>query len=689
MTRLQSIARPNITSQSTLEDRQRSRLASFAILLCLVFTLSACADKNEVPQDDTGKPSESSEAGGEVDESQGSASGSDTVPSDPDTEAPASDNISENAESEQSMKGEGELALVDRAAELGIDFIQTSGASGKRYFPEASSSGVAAFDYDLDGDMDIYLSQAHDLDIDIDQDASGTSSTDGPGQDRLYRNMLVESGELSFEDATAAMGIPPGGYGTGVAVGDYDLDGDPDLLVAQYGADRLLRNDGVSGFKDVTSEAAPALLDERWSSSASFFDKDQDGDLDLFIARYVNYTPELHRPCFALNGIEDYCGPSSYRPAVDQLLENRGDGTFEDITGPAGIAQAIAAGLGVVAADLNGDDLLDLFVANDGMENHLWINKGDGTFKDQALLAGVAYNSIGEWEAGMGVALEDFDGDADWDLYLTHLSDETNTYYHNKGNGIFEDDTQGRGLASTSLAWTGFGVVTPDVNKDGLLDIAVFNGGIIAQIPSDDSEEMSSSNEGASAFEAYHQPDYLLIHSESGRFTPAESLPSFSEPRTSRAAALADLDNDGDSDIIVVDLDDRPRVLLDEGAAAADSDDEGAWAGLQLLQAASTSETTAPRIEAIGATVTIELGSKKFIRRFHRDGSFQAASDPRIIIPASVLEQAELAGSTSLLIRWPKGEQEEIALSKLSPMRYNQLLQGQGVQTLGSNQSPF
>ena len=292
--------------------------------------------------------------------------------------------------------------------------------------------GVALFDYDNDGDLDVFVVQGHSL-------APGAAGKLGPESwGRLFRNDLItpqgRNPTPRFVDVTAASGIRATGYGMGVATGDYDNDGWMDLYIANYGSNQLWHNNGDGTFTDVTAAAGVASgVDPRWSVGATFVDLDRDGWLDLFVLNYVDYSVQNNVRCYAPSSRRDYCGPQAFPPLTSRLLRNRGNGTFEDVSVKSGIGRKAGPGLGVVAGDLDGDGWPDLFVANDGSPSFLWLNQKDGTFKEDGLLAGVAVNAAGKPEAGMGIALGDCNGDGRDDLFITHLTGETNTLYLNQG----------------------------------------------------------------------------------------------------------------------------------------------------------------------------------------------------------------------------------------------------------------
>ena len=270
--------------------------------------------------------------------------------------------------------------------------------------------------------------------------------------DRLFRNDLAVGADgtrtVHLVDITAGSGIPVSDYGMGVAAGDFDNDGWVDLYLTNLGPNRLYRNQGDGTFEDVTATAG--VDDPRWSTCATFFDYDRDGALDLYVANYVDFESDPKRVCYGGSSARDFCGPKAYAPVPDRLFHNRGDGTFEDVTVASGIGKAYGAGFGVVADDFDGDGWVDLYVGNDGDPNLLWINQHDGTFRNVALWAGAAVDADGAAQASMGVDAGDFDGDGDDDLFMTHITQETNTLYVNDGKGLFEDQTIVSGLGPMS-----------------------------------------------------------------------------------------------------------------------------------------------------------------------------------------------------------------------------------------------
>jgi hypothetical protein len=429
--------------------------------------------------------------------------------------------------------GEPAVWFEEVAEAAGIAFEHLPGRSGRFLFPEIMTGGGAWLDYDGDGDLDLYLVQAGTLD----SDAEG-----GPGN-HLYRN----DGSGRFVDSTRSARVGDTGYGMGATVGDFDGDGDPDLYVTNVGANVLYRNEGDGGFTDVSREAG--VDHPGWGASAGFVDPDLDGDLDLFVVNYLNWTPRNEIECYNGERQRDYCGPTHYKaPASDVFYRNDGSGRFTDASREAGLEGAFGSGLGLAFGDFDGDGLPDVYVANDGMANQLWINDGAGGFEEQGLLSGTALNVAGSVEAGMGVQAFDVESDGDLDLFMTHMWAETNTLYLNS-SGIFEDATAAMGLAAPSYPMTGFGVGFADFDHDGRLDLHVVNGGV------------SRSKTPFRDDDPFAEPNFLFRGVESG----FEEVPGAgTDPPlidNSRAAAFGDYDNDGDVDVAVVSNGGPARLL--------------------------------------------------------------------------------------------------------------------------------
>jgi hypothetical protein len=549
----------------------------------------------------------------------------------------------------------GPALFRDAAKETGLDFVHFNGMSGELYYVEMVGAGVALFDYDSDGDLDVYLVQGHMLGGKPLAQATLPPPGPPPFRDRLYRNDLTVAADgtrrLHFTDVTAAAGIDVRDYGMGVAAGDYDNDGHVDLYVTNFGPNRLLRNRGDGSFVDVTAQAGEAVADPRWSTGAVFVDVDQDGWLDLFSCNYVVLDLNHHKVCRTPAGAADYCGPRSFTPEPDRLLHNNRDGSFTDITAGAGVAAHYGACLGVVAADFDGDGRPDLYVANDGAANQLWINQGDGRFVDQALFAGAALNRDGMPEASMGVDAADFENDGDEDLFLTHLKGETNTLYRNDGHGLFTDDTESFGLGAVSRPYTAFGTAWIDYDNDGWLDLFIANG----QVSIDETQ--------LRAGEALplRQPNQLFHNRGDGRFEAvtrtADAVFALSE--VSRATAFGDIDNDGDTDLLVTNNGGPVRLLVNQSAH------RNHWLGLRLFDPAR-------HRDAYGARVELRRqGQPTLWRRVRATASYLAGNDTRVLVG--------LGGSTAVeavRVHWPDGLVEE--WRGLAVDAYHQLNRGEG-----------
>jgi hypothetical protein len=533
--------------------------------------------------------------------------------------------------------------FVDANTESGLDFVHVNGMNGGYLFPEIQGPGVALFDYDNDGDLDVYLVQGGYLE--------DTGTSDRPTTrliDRLYRNDLVVSADGSrhvrLHDVTVAAGLDASRYGMGVTTGDYDNDGDIDLYLSNFGDNQLWRNNGDGTFSEVGEESGTG--DSRWSHSAVFVDIDRDGWLDLLVVNYVDFRLGNRKACSDATGAMDYCGPFAHAPVPDRLYRNLGDGRFEDISAKSGLRQP-GSGLGVVSGDFNQDGWPDLYVANDAMPNHLWINQGDGRFLDDALMLGTAVNSEGQPEASMGVVAGDVDGDGDEDLFMTHLREETNTLYVNDGNGGFREKSIASGLAAASRGFTGFGAALLDFDLDGWLDVVVVNGAVRA---------VQSESQRRRAF-PYGQPNQLFRNQDGHYIEISDQVPVLAFEESSRGLAAGDIDNDGDPDLIIANANGPARLLLNTHRDAE-------WLGLRLIGKSGR--------DAIGASVTLRRADgRPMFRRVRVGGSYLSAGDPRLLFGL-----AGNAAITGLAVAWPDGSCER--WSGLALNRYHELVQGKG-----------
>ncbi len=521
------------------------------------------------------------------------------------------------------IEGPHEL-FVDSATSLGLDFVHNNGMTGEIYMVEMVGSGAALFDFDNDGDLDVFLVDGGQLGPRL------TSATTALGNDRLFQNQLVEDGSLRFEDVSATALPERYSYGQGVATGDFDNDGWIDLYLTSYTDNRLLRNLGDGTFEDVTVKAG--VGDSRWNTTAVFFDYDRDGYLDLFVGAYIDSTINNHYRCTAYSGIEDYCGPKTFPALSDRLFRNLGNGRFEDVSTTSGIAGLEGACLGAVSADFNGDGLVDLYVANDQMENYLWVNLGDGTFENRSRISGTSVNAEGMAEASMGVEVADLNSDGILDIFLTHLKNETNTLYSGRANGVFSDTTSMTQLGPSSLPFTSFGTRALDYDNDSDLDLLVANGSV---------RRIQEQLEAGDLL-ALSQPNQLFGNQGDGRFEEltTSAFSALQRLRVSRGVASGDIDNDGDIDALITNNNGPVELLINQ------LEPTGQWLGLDLRM---DSQQARP---ALGAVVHLYFADgSQILRTVQTSGSFLSAHDPRVIFGL-----VGTAKPSRLVIEWPTGK---------------------------------
>ena len=476
------------------------------------------------------------------------------------------------------------------ASQSGLVFEHRSGHRERHLIPEVIGGGVALFDMDGDHDLDAYCVQSGDL-----QPPDGVGS-----RNQLFRNR----GGGAFEDVSSGSGADVGGYGIGVATGDYDNDGDLDLFVTNVGPNVLLRNQGNGRFTDVTQGSD--VGDGGFGTSAAFVDYDRDGDLDLFVTNYLVWSIATEQTCLNDADHPTYCSPASYdSPARDVLYRNDGASRFTNVTSEAGLVSGFGPGLGIVCGDFTGDGRMDIFVANDGARDQLWVGKEDGRFADEAMQRGCALDQEGIAKAGMGVAAEDVDDDGDLDVLVGNIERESDSLFINRGE-YFSDRTARRGLGAISRAFTRFGMAWVDFDQDGYLDLYQANGKVSLQ--------------GAPTQNPFAEPNLLFRGSTSGRFEEVQPRGG-TDPilvATSRGAAFGDIDGDGDVDILISNRD-GPAHLLRNVAPK-----RGGWISLAIVNTHG-----AP---AIGAVVRFRLGERHLTRYVRTAYSYCAANDPTLHI---------------------------------------------------------
>lgn len=524
---------------------------------------------------------------------------------------------------------------VDMTKNSGLDFNHVNGNSGKFYMPEIIGSGAAFFDYDNDGDMDVYLVQSGDL----------FDDNNKKGQDKLFRNDTKTPNQPKFTDVTKQSQIISNGYGMGVAIGDLNNDGFEDIFVANYSENEIFMNNGDGTFKPL--ENAFPTTDKNWSVGASIVDYNNDGLLDIYVVNYVEFPLTKNiKKCRAFDSSLDYCSPQGYKHHPDYLYKNLGNGKFENIYSKAGLKNKPSAGLGVVAADFNQDSLLDFYVANDGEENHLWINKGNDEFQEAALSSGVAVNMNGEPEASMGVDAADYDNDGDVDLFMTHLKRQTNTLYVNNGKGWFFDLTMAKKLGSSSYSATGFGTAWFDYNNDGLLDLFSANGSVSkikSEMKLNDSFPFKQSNQ-----------IWQNIGNGSYKETSSEQGENFNQKGVSRGLAVGDIDNDGDIDMLVTNNNGNPQLLVNK------LDNKTNWIGFHLKN------STTKRSD-IGAIAKLTIGDVSLTKRLKTDGSYSSSRDNRLHFGLN-----SSANKIKLKVNWSDGT--ETQYENLDTNKYHTLI---------------
>ncbi len=530
------------------------------------------------------------------------------------------------------IQGSG-IVFTDITARAGITFKHVA-SPDKKYIVESMSGGVALFDYDNDGNPDLFF--VNSLTVDLVKSGGKTRSA-------LYHN----NGDGTFTDVTDKAGLADVGWGMGVAVGDYDNDGFDDLFVTCLGQNHLFRNNGNGTFSDVTKSAGVGA--SKWSTGAAFLDYDNDGKLDIFVAGYVdfdiNHLPEFGkgRTC-QYKGVPVQCGPRGLPGAGDRLFHNNGDGTFTDVSVKAGVADPDGYyGLGVIASDFDGDGFVDIYVANDSTPCFLYHNNGDGTFKEIGFNSGSAVNGDGSEQGSMGVTVADYDHSGRFGILKTNFADEYDTLYHNDGNNSFTDVSYAAKVAQASLSYVGWGTKFFDYDNDGWVDLFMANGHVYPQLQN------------------YRQRKLVLRNNRDGTFTEvaAQLGAPFLEKRVGRGVAIGDLDNDGDLDIVVADLDGSPQVLRNDGGNANNS---------VLIKTVGVKTNR----DGIGASVKIVSGDLTQIDEVRSGGSYLSQNDLRLHFGLEKRTKID-----RIEVRWPSG-----IVDKITNANVNKILtvkEGQGL----------
>ena len=520
----------------------------------------------------------------------------------------------------------------DLTNEQGLDFIHDHGGSGEKYYVETMGSGVCLIDYDNDQDLDIYFCQGAPL----------------PGWNKniVLANTLFRNDNGHWTDVTEKAGVGDKSYSIGCACGDVDNDGDTDLYVTNFGADILYINNNNGTFTDMTS--AMGINSPKWGSSAAFFDGDNDGWLDLYVANYVEFSVDKNPWCGeSISGLRAYCDPDFFEGITDDFYHNNGDGTFSNWTDKAGISKDHGKGLGVVPGDIDNDDDMDIYVANDKVMNLMYINDGSAHFEESALFNGVGFNENGKAEAGMGVDFGDINHNGRLDLFVTNFTGESNTLYLNDGNGAFTDKTFSAGLGQPSLDVLGFGTKFVDIDLDGWLDLFVVNGHVIDNIAHFNSAY------------TYAQRKQVFVNNKNGTFREINShlLGDAAFPSVGRGAAFGDIDNDGDMDCVISNNNGPANLLMKTGLT------ENNWIGFELVG-------TSCNRDAIGAKITVETTHSIQTAFVNPGASYLASNDKRIVFGLNKINELD-----AIHVDWPGGKRQRVNVQEIN--RYHRIVQGE------------
>ena len=523
----------------------------------------------------------------------------------------------------------------DITASSGLDFMHDPGPTGRYFMPQSMGSGAACLDFDGDGWLDIYL--------------LSFGGPDAKTTNRLFR----QNTPGHFVDATVGSGLALSGHYHGVAAGDLNNDGKPDLLLTGFGTFKLMLNSGNGKFTDAT--AASGLNNLSWGSSAALIDLDRDGWLDIFVVNYLDYDPKVD--CKSPEGISDFCGPNSFTGTTSKLFRNAGKAIpqFTDISLDSGIGTLRGPGLGVTVADYDGDGWPDLFVSNDGQPNRLWINQRNATFKDEAVSRGVAFTSIGKAYAGMGIAQGDVDGDGLIDLYVTHLGSEQNNLWRQGPCGQFRDRTAESGLAMPRWRATGFGTLMADFNNDGHLDIVVVNGKVF--------RGGSARGTNLGFWETYAEKNQLFTNDGTGKFTdisPAnDALCGYWN--VARGLVCADFDNDGAPDLLIAPIGDRARLLKNVAP------NRGNWLKVRAFD---------PKLDrdAYGAEIVVKTESHELLRVLSPAESYLSSNSA-----VAHFGLGKASHIQEIRVKWPNGQPGSTEIFPGGPVNQNIVLRrGEG-----------
>jgi enediyne biosynthesis protein E4 len=534
------------------------------------------------------------------------------------------------------------IQLRDVTRDTGITFVHNDGSSGRRYIVETVSCGLALLDYDGDGDLDIYFLNGSALPgLDIAE----------PPRNALYRN----DGNWKFTDVTESSGVGDTGYGLGVCVGDYNNDGHPDIYVNNFGPNVLYRNNGDGTFTDVTREAGVAAGD-RVGAGASFLDMDGDGDLDLFVANYVDFNYQNHQISH-MSGFPAYVGPLNYPPTANVLYRNNGDGTFTDVSVASGIAAHRGTGMGMICADYDGDGDTDIIVGNDLGANFVFQNDGAGNFKEVGLALGLAYDALGNVHGTMAVECGDWNNDGWLDFYMTSYQRQLATLYQSKGGVYFEDVTRPTGAGTDTYPQVTWGTGLVDFDNDGHRDLFIACGHLI-----DNVERFDDTTR-------YHARNILLRNNGQGRFVNVSDqcgdglLPALS----SRGAVFDDLDNDGDIDVVILNSRSGPTILRNESTGGHH------WLQVQL-------RGTRSNRDGIGARVTVRAGDLTQIDEVHSGRSYQSDYGKRLHFGLGSRDAVD-----EVRVQWIGGGVEIFPVDRVN--RLVTLVEGEGRQPVSTGRA--